>query len=104
MGWDRKAPTNPKYRTAEHRDYRASLVRQLKRDGYLMCTATVCVMPSRMITNPNGRARDGLHAGHHDDGVTYRGPEHRACNIHDAAKRARARQGRRAPASRRWIL
>lgn len=92
MAFPRQAKTAAKYRTKEHRDYRASLVRDLKRDGYLICTADRCVMPTRRITNPNGRARDGLHAGHNDDGVTYRGPQHMACNVKDGAVRARARQ------------
>lgn len=92
MPWDRTAPTDPKYRSKAHRDYRAGLVAQLKRDGYLVCTATVCLLRGRTITNPNGRARDGLHAGHQDDGVTYRGPQHNACNVTDGAVRANARQ------------
>ena len=58
MPWDRNRPgTDPKYRTRRHREYRASLVAALKRDGYLTCTARVCVMPTRTITNPNIRAR-----------------------------------------------
>jgi hypothetical protein len=104
MPWDSSAPVNPKYRTAEHRERRAALVCQLKAGGVLICTATVCVMPTREITNPNGNARDGLHLGHEDDGVTYRGPQHNACNVKDGAKRARARQGRRVPTGRRWVL
>lgn len=105
MPWDStRSSTDPKYRSREHREYRAALVRQLKRDGFLICTADDCVFTSRLITNPNGRARDGLHAGHEDDGVTYRGPQHNACNVKDGARRGRARQGRRAPAQRRWML
>lgn len=91
MPWS-AGQTDPKYRSREHRDYRAGLVKELEMVGHLTCQAKVCVMPTRMITNPNGRARDGLHAGHNDDGVTYRGPEHNACNIHDAAVRGRAKQ------------
>jgi hypothetical protein len=106
MPWSstRKAGTNPKYRSAEHRERRAALVRRLKAGEVLVCTALVCVMPSREITNPNGRARDGLHLGHADDGVTYAGPQHNACNVKDGARRGRARQGRRASAERRWVL
>jgi hypothetical protein len=104
--WDRTSGTDPKYRSKAHRDYRASLVRQLKRDGYLMCTAKTCVMPTRMITNPRGRDRDGLHAGHDDSGTQYDGPQHNACNVTDGAKRARAKQlGETAnpiPTSRQW--
>jgi hypothetical protein len=86
MPWDRT--TDPKYRTKEHRDYRANLLRQLKRDGYLTCTADVCVFPSRTITQSNGNARDGLQAGHEPDGVRYRGPQHAACNLYDAIVRS----------------
>ena len=93
MPWDNARPsTDPKYRTRQHREYRAALVRQLHRDGYLTCTAKTCVMPTRTITNPNGRAPDGLNAGHADNGVDYDGPQHRACNVKDGARRARAKQ------------
>jgi hypothetical protein len=104
MPWSttRTPGTNPKYRTREHRDYRASLVRQLKREGYLICTADVCVLDSRMITNPNGNARDGLHAGHEADGVTYRGAQHNACNVKDGARRGNARSNGKG--LRRWVL
>ena len=103
MPWSTTRPagstTAAKYRTKEHRDYRAKLVRQMQRDGFLWCTAKRCVMPSRAITNPNGRARDGLHAGHADNGVDYDGPQHNACNVKDGARRGRARQASRV---RRW--
>lgn len=93
MGWDSsRGPTKAKYRSREHKAYRAELVRQLERDGYLICTAKVCVLPSREITNPNGLHRDGLQVGHADDGVTYDGPQHAACNVKDGARRGRARQ------------
>lgn len=104
MPWDRSAPTNPKYQTREHRDYLTALKRQLKVEGVLWCTARECVFKTRAITNPNGRDPNGLTAGHADNGVDYDGPQHRLCNVRDGAKRARARQGRRAPASRRWAL
>jgi hypothetical protein len=107
MTWDRTGGTDPKYRTPEHIAYRKRLVAQLKRDGYLICTAKVCAFPTRRITETNGRRRDGLHAGHEDDGVTYAGPQHAACNVKDGARRARAKQDQpKAPASfttrRRW--
>ena len=107
MPWDRRAGTHPKYRSREHIAYRKRLVAQLNRDGYLTCTAKMCIMPTRTITNPNGRARDGLHLGHNDDGVTFAGPQHAACNVKDGAVRARAKQDApEAPRSfttaRRW--
>lgn len=88
----RPGPTAAKYRSPQHRAERARLVRQLDRDGYLECTAVVCLMNSRVITNPNGRDPDGLHLGHEDDGVTIRGPEHGLCNVTDGSRRGRARQ------------
>jgi len=92
MAFDRAGGTDPKYRTKEHRDYRAALIRQLQREGHLACTARTCVMPARTITNPNGNEPDGLHAGHNDQGDGYDGPQHRACNVSDGARRARAKQ------------
>jgi len=92
MTWDRTTGTHPKYRTPEHKRYRESLVAQLKRDGYLICSATECVLPTRHISNANGRDRDGLHAGHNDAGTEYVGPQHAACNVKDGARRARAKQ------------
>ena len=93
MGWStHRPPRNPKYRTPEHlakvREYKD----QLRRAGYLTCTAPVCVFPDRTITNPDGRDRDGVHAGHNPDGVTYAGPQHAACNLKEASTRARAKQ------------
>lgn len=92
MAWSRVGGTDPKYRSKEHRDLREHYARRLRAGEVLMCTADECVMPSREMTNPNGRERDGLHLGHEADGVTYRGPQHNACNIKDGAVRARARQ------------
>ena len=104
MPWDRSAGTHPKYRSPDHQRRRKALVAQLKRDGYLTCTAKVCVMASRIITEPNGRKPHGLHLGHEDDGITYAGPQHNACNVRDGAKRARAKQDTSVKPSRRWVL
>ena len=101
MGWDRSQPTNPKYRSKEHRDLLASYKQSIRRDGYVVCAAVKCLLPDRAITNPHGMAHDGVTVGHEDDGVGIRGPEHRACNLHDAAVRARARQD---AGPRRWAL
>jgi hypothetical protein len=92
MPWDRSSDTNPKYRSRKHIAYTKHLKQRLKDEGHLTCTAKVCVMPSRTITNPDGREPDGLTAGHADNGVDYDGPQHRQCNAKDGAKRARARQ------------
>lgn len=101
MPWS-PGPTDPKYRSPEHRAYRESLVRELHQQGFLTCTADVCVFDDRTITNPDGRAPDGLHAGHEDNGVDYRGPQHRDCNVRDGAVRARAKQAN--PGMVRWSL
>lgn len=100
MPWDHAAPKDPKYGTAEHRRLRDHYVRRLRAGETLTCTAAICLFDSRDITNPDGRARDGLHLGHNDDGETYAGPQHNACNVTDGARRARARQD----PPRRWEL
>ena len=102
MSWASSRPpgTQAKYRTREHRQYRASLVARLRIEGYLLCTADVCLFETREITEPNGRRDDGLHAGHEDDGITYSGPQHRACNVRDGAVRGNARSKRPS----RWAL
>ena len=103
MTWDRGQPTNPKYRSPEHRAYLAGLKRDLNAQGYLICAAPTCKFDGRVITNPNGLDPDGLTAGHLPDGQTYNGPEHRACNLHEAAVRANRRShGRDLPT--RWVL
>jgi hypothetical protein len=107
MPWatTRKAGTDPKYQTAEHRNLRAALVRRIKAGEALDCTAKVCVLNRAPITNPNGNAPDGLHLGHEDDGITYAGPQHRACNVKDGARRGNARaRGAGGNLVRRWVL
>lgn len=104
MPWSttRKPGTAAKYRTREHRERRAQLVRKINAGEYIECVAPLCVMPTRQITETDGRLPHGLNLGHEPDGITYRGPEHRACNVKDGARRGRARQGNATP--RRWIL
>ena len=103
MPWDRNRTSDPKYRSPEHRAYTAELKRQLRAEGYLMCQAEECLAGNRVITNPNGMAPDGLTAGHMPDGVTYNGPEHRVCNLHEAAVRAN-RRSRGIDVPRRWVV
>lgn len=101
MPWSNRTPEqNARYWTPEHRAYLAALKAQLLERGWLDCTADECLMPTRRITNPNGRAPDGLQAGHEPDGVTYRGPQHGRCNHHEAS--VRGNQARRRLA--RWVL
>lgn len=94
MPWDRSQPTDPKYQTREHRQYVAHLKQRLRIERVLWCTAERCLFDSRAITNGNGRDPDGLTAGHDDSGTAYDGPQHRACNTTDGARRARAKQDR----------
>ena len=101
MGWSTsRPPRNPKYRTPEHLAMVKAYKAELARVGWLTCTARECVMPSRVITNPNGSQPDGVTVGHADDGVAIDGPQHRKCNTRDGSKRARERQ----LTSRRWSL
>lgn len=102
MAWD---STDPKYRTREHRAKCAEYKAQLKRDGFLTCTAKTCLFPTRAITNPNGLHRDGLQAGHNDTGDAYDGPQHNACNNHDASRRgAEAKNHPERVNPPRWII
>jgi len=101
MAWKRGGPVDPKYRSAEHRQLRAHYVRLIKAGIPVECMAPVCEFGHAPITNPNGMDPDGLNLGHEDDGVTYRGPEHRLDNVKDGARRGRARQD---AGARRWAL
>jgi hypothetical protein len=105
MPWSttRTPGTNPKYETVEHRTLRAHYVRLIRAGQALDCTAQVCVLGRVPITNPNGNDPDGLNLGHNDDGVTYAGPQHRACNVKDGARRGNARS-RGVSSTRRWVL
>lgn len=104
MPWSTTRPPDDKYRTKQHRELRAAYVRQIKAGQELACTAAVCLLNRAPITNPNGRAPDGLHLGHQDNGVDYAGPQHNVCNVRDGAVRGRATQRGRSPEARRWPL
>jgi hypothetical protein len=101
MPWDRSQPTDPKYRTREHRILSAEYKRQIRAGQALPCTARTCLFGRAPITNPNGRQDDGVTVGHADNGVDIDGPQHRLCNVTDGAVRARARQ---TAGPRRWIF
>jgi hypothetical protein len=95
--------TEAKYRSAEHRRRRAELVTLIKAGHALDCTAKVCEF-GYPITNPDGRAPDGLHLGHEDNGVDYAGPQHNRCNVKDGARRGNARSRGVVEGPRRWAL
>lgn len=103
MAWA-ASPTNPKYRSAEHRRERARLAKLIDSGHALDCTAKVCLFDRSPIIDSNGNHDAGLHLGHEDDGINYRGPEHRMCNLHDAAKRANLRSRGVKQTVTRWIL
>jgi len=105
MPWSttRQPGTNAKYRTAEHRKLRAAYVSMIKAGQALDCTASVCVFDYAPIVNPDGRAPDGLHLGHADNGVDYAGPQHNLCNVKDGARRGNQRSRGAGPV-RRWVL
>lgn len=101
MPWSttRAAGTAAKYRTPEHRRERAKYVRQMERDGYLVCQQPICLMPSRVIQ------RGQLwHLGHDATGTTYIGPVCAHCNRVDGAKRGNARSRGVTDKPRRWVL
>jgi hypothetical protein len=99
MPWDRSQPTDPKYRSKEHRAERARLNAQLHRDGFLMCAQPECVEDDRTIY-PGTR----WCAGHDESGTRYIGPVHFVCNIRDGAKRGNARARGEGGPVRRWPL
>ena len=94
MAWARRSGAHPKYRTRAHRLERARWAALLRKEGTLPCMQPVCIMPTRAIHDG-----EAWHLGHADDGVTYIGTVHPACNVKDGAKRALAR---RASSALRW--
>lgn len=101
MPWDNtRSGTDPKYRTREHRELRAKYARLIKAGDVVLCSEGECLFDDRLITETNGNLPNGLHLAHADDGVTYKGASHRACNLRDGAVRARARQG----GTGRWVF
>lgn len=95
--WDRTQPTNPKYRTKQHRRTRERYMRELRRTGHAVCAQPTCIMPTRTITPGMP-----VHLGHDDTGTTYIGLVHAQCNVTDGARRARAKQARQPRRSRCW--
>lgn len=96
MPWDRGTPSNPKYKTREHRAERAKWATLMHTQGHLACAQPVCVMTTRTINNG-----EPWHVGHDETGTAYIGPVHAACNIKDAAVRANRRSR---GIVRRWPL
>ena len=97
--WDRSQPTNPKYRSREHKTERKRWAAQMQTVGWLVCHQPICVKPTRTIM-----AGEPWHLGHDDTGTRFIGPTHAECNVRDAATRARQRQLKAAPIKSRWSL
>ena len=102
MAFSTSRNANPKYRQPEHIRYAKQLKAQLAREGVLHCTAKRCLFDTRDITNPDGRAPDGLTAGHNDAGDGYDGAQHRRCNTSDGARRGN--RARKEGSRTRWVL
>jgi hypothetical protein len=97
MPWSRTKPTAAKYRTAEHRRTRATLMAKLKRDGQGICAEPVCVHRSRVIA-----PWMDLHLSHNDAGTHTLGLSHAKCNLRAAALKARRIQAQPVRYSRIW--
>jgi len=89
MPWSRTRPRSRKY-GREHRDERERHMAALIRQGAGLCAERICVKRTRVITPDMD-----LHLCHAPDGVTVLGLGHAACNVREAARRARAKQTRR---------
>jgi hypothetical protein len=73
----------------DHRTTRDAHMAALRLAGSGRCAERVCVMRSRLIT-----ADMDLHLCHDPTGTVVLGLGHRQCNLHEAAVRARRKQGR----------
>lgn len=91
MPWSNSRPngnkTAAKYRDPTYLATRRRLIAQLEHDGSGICAERVCTQRSRLIV-PGMK----LHLCHDETGTQIRGLGHQACNVSDAARRARARQ------------
>lgn len=85
----------PQHRTREHREARASLTKQMQRDGYLDCVEPVCLMESRIIWV--GEAWD---VAHDPSGTVITGAAHARCNRSEGATRGNKMRHR----SKVWAL
>ncbi len=80
MPWSRSRPRSRKYGHKHATDRKAWAARHQPTD--------LCGLCGR----PLGPMRPGLHLAHDPTGTTIVGFWHRACNLQEAAKRARAKQ------------
>jgi hypothetical protein len=99
MPWDSNRPRPAERYGREHRAERDRHLAALKRAGAGLCAERVCVKRSRVITPDMD-----LHLCHAPDGVTVLGLGHAACNVREAAVRARRLQQQRRHPHRRAPL
>lgn len=88
MPWSNTSRRSNRY-GRDHRAERARHIAALKRAGAGLCAEPRCLMKTRIITP----AMD-LHLSHDPTGTRVIGLSHAICNVTEAARRARARQGR----------
>jgi hypothetical protein len=88
MPWNNHRPRSRRY-GAQHQTERAHHMAALRAAGAGLCAERVCVHRTRVIT-PD----DDLHLAHDPTGTVVLGLAHADCNRHEAAVRARAKQGR----------
>ena len=82
-----------------HQRLRAQYARMVEA-GDALCTAAVCLRPSRIIV-PGSE----WHLGHLPDRSGYSGPQHALCNTSEGGRRGNprsARPKRQRPAGDRW--
>jgi hypothetical protein len=96
MPWDTSRPRSRRY-GREHRETRDRHMAALRAAGAGLCAERVCVKRSRVITPDMP-----LHLAHDPTGTIVLGLAHAACNVHEAAVRARRLQQQ--PARRRSRL
>ena len=102
MPWQTNRPrgpnVNPRYHNRAHRQTRAQLIAQLEHDGTGRCAEPNCRYRTRTITPDMD-----LHLSHDRTTGRVLGLSHRQCNIAEAARYARAKQGHTQASSRlRW--
>lgn len=86
MPWDRNRPRSRRY-DAAHQRQRAQHLDALRAAGTGQCAEPVCTQPDRTITPDMD-----LHLCHDPTGTVVLGLGHAACNLSEAARRARASQ------------
>jgi hypothetical protein len=88
MPWSNARPRAKRY-GREHQTLREAHMAALRLAGSGRCAEPVCVMRSRLITPDMD-----LHLSHDPTGTVVLGLSHSTCNKHEAAVRARRKQGR----------